>query len=277
MKIHVLQSGWVNISKSLAFRDVENNPSLVKLSIASSYGRKNRHKFPVSMYLIEHKKGLILYDCGWSRLMSTDGKYSIIDQIKHMSLPLFLANQGFVPAGKSVSEQLDDIPDYVILSHLDVDHVSGLNEVKNSKNILVSREELEFASKNKIRYQSDMWKNINLKTFEFEQREANLNNGPVGKVFDLFGDGSVELINIPGHTPGLSAMKLNNEGKTVLLFSDGGYGTKSWKNMIMSGICDDENLAYKSLEWIREVSILENCIESLANHDGDIKPHTIEL
>ena len=32
-----------------------------------------------------------------------------------------------------------------------------------------------------------------------------------------------------------------------------------------------------SLEWIREQSLNENCIKSIANHDKDIKPQVIEL
>lgn len=281
MKIHVLNTGFVRISKSLAFRDVKNNPSLAQLSIISSYGRKNRMWFPVSSYIIEHESYLILFDCGWSQEMSPEGKYSRISQIRHMSLPLFLTNQGFIDKDKSVDKQIEALgfktPDYVILSHLDVDHVSGLNHVNDCENILVSSDELDFASRNRLRYQSKMWKNVNLKTFDFQQKKANIDNGPVGRVYDLLGDGCVELVNIPGHTPGLTAMKLNSNDKSVLLFSDGGYGTKSWKDMILPGICDDEKSARKSLQWIREFSNQKKCIESLANHDFQVKPHVIEL
>ena len=44
------------------------------------------------------------------------------------------------------------------------------------------------------------------------------------------------MINIPGHCDGLCAVKITREdGRYVLLFSDGGYATKSWKEMITSG------------------------------------------
>lgn len=33
----------------------------------------------------------------------------------------------------------------------------------------------------------------------------------------------------------------------------------------------------QSLQWIREQSMDERCIESLATHDTDIRPHVIEL
>ena len=73
-------------------------------------------------------------------------------------------------------------------------------------------------------------------------------------------------------------MKVKNaEGKFVLLFSDGGYARKSWEQMITSGIAADKEQQKKSLAWIREQSLDENCVESLANHNPDIRPHVIEL
>ena len=94
----------------------------------------------------------------------------------------------------------------------------------------------------------------------------------------MFDDGSLEMINIPGHSAGLCALKITNEdGKYVLLFSDGGYADQSWKEQIASGIADDKAAQKKSLAWIRDMSMNANCIESLANHDKDITPHIIEL
>ena len=47
--------------------------------------------------------------------------------------------------------------------------------------------------------------------------------------------------------------------------------------MITSGIAADKEQQKKSLAWIREQSLDENCVESLANHDPDIRPNVIEL
>lgn len=64
------------------------------------------------------------------------------------------------------------------------------------------------------------------------------------------------LINIHGHADGQVALQLfNSEGKFVLLFADGGYATKSWKEMITSGISADKEAQKKSLQWIREQSL----------------------
>ena len=55
------------------------------------------------------------------------------------------------------------------------------------------------------------------------------------------------------------------------------YSSKSWKEMITSGISADKAAQRKSLEWIREQSMDSACIESLANHDPDVAPYTILL
>lgn len=304
VKIHVLHTGEVCVSPGLPFKDEKKNPNPVQLTSATHYGRKDRIWIPVSCYLIEHPKGLILYDTGWNRAISPKGEYDREAQIKHMTMKHFLLNQGILPEGKAVNEQLETIGiktsdiDYVILSHLHTDHASGLSHVKDAKKIMVSRNELEDAEKHKVRYAHHMWDGIDFDLFDFTDysegkevekvvsNELYMKKGPVGKTFDLFGDGSIELILITGHTMGLSAMKINEldedgkvkeDGKYVLLFSDGGYAEKSWKQMIPPGTALDEKMAYESLQWIHDVSSDKHCLESLANHDSDVVPHEILL
>ena len=106
----------------------------------------------------------------------------------------------------------------------------------------------------------------------------NGSEGPAGRSYDVFGDGSLVMVNIPGHSDGLCALRIKNrEGKYVLLFSDGGYAKKSWEEQITPGIASDRNAQKKSLQWIREQSMNPDCIASLANHDPDIRPQVITL
>ena len=276
IKISVIHTGTVCVDPALPFKSNSKNPIAF-----TGFGRnpQNRLWLPVSTYLIDHPKGLILFDTGWHREVSPDGNYNRRAQIKHMYLRHYLLNQAKLPKGKAVDEQLaqrnikpEDI-DYVILSHLHTDHASGLKQVKNAKNILVSKPEMDDAMKYPIRYTKRMWEGVNMDTFDFQ----STGKGPVGLSYDLFGDGSIELINIPGHTNGLAAMKINNNGKFVLLFSDGGYAEKSWKEMIAPGTALDKDKAMKSIAWIRELSSSKECLESLANHDTNVIPHEIVL
>ena len=68
-----------------------------------------------------------------------------------------------------------------------------------------------------------------------------------------------------------------DDGRFVLLFSDGGYAARSWQEQITSGIAADKVQQKKSLAWIREQSLDPLCVESLANHDPDVEPHVIAL
>ena len=278
MKIHVLHTGEVRVSPYLPFGG--DNCNLLKAS-GMTTPKEDWIWLPVSVYLIEHPKGLILVDTGWHRDMSPEGVYDKSAQIKSLgSRVLYNVNQGQIPLGEAVDEQLETMGikpadlDYVLLTHLDCDHANGLRAVKDAKHIIVAQEELDCARKNGfIRYKKKWWEAVDLQTIEWNGTE-----GPAQKSFDLFGDGSIKMINIPGHCDGLCAVKITREdGKYVLLFSDGGYATKSWKEMITSGVSLDKEMQRKSLQWIREQSMDANCIESLATHDTDIKPHVIEL
>lgn len=153
----------------------------------------------------------------------------------------------------------------------------GLHLVADARHILVSEAEMKFAEKfsitNRFRFQKRWWQGVPLGLFPWSGTE-----GPFRRSYDLLDDGSVQLVNIPGHTEGLVAVKITNgQGRYVLIDSDGAYGRKSWEDMILPGIADNRQEQLASLQWIREMSMNGNCVESLANHDVDVSPHVIEL
>lgn len=239
---------------------------------------------PVSVFLIEHPThGKILIDTGWNRDMSPDGKNEKDAQIASLgNRILYKAGPADLPMGESALEKLAKLGispsdlDYVILSHLDDDHANGLPQFKDAKRILVSKEELDYAEHDKvgrIRMQKKWWENVDLRTFTWNGTE-----GPAKKSFDLFGDGSIVLINIPGHTPGQVAVKVTGkDGKFFLYYADGGYTKDSWEKQIPSGVADDKDEQSLSLAWIRGMSLDPLCVESLPNHDPDVKEHVLTL
>jgi len=301
IKIHVLRTGEVRVSPYLPFGG--DNCSIIKASGVTT-PKSKWIWLPVFSFLIEHPKGLILFDTGWHREMSPEGVYDKRAQVKSLgSWFLYQINQGRIAKGEAIDEQLAKLGykpsdlDYVLLSHLDCDHANGLRLVSDAKHILVSKAEMEgtkrMSPQIRIRFQKRWWQGVDLRTFNWNGTE-----GPVGKSYDVLGDGSLVMVNIPGHSEGLCALKVKNtimdkshlgmlgEGrivtkdrrnKFVLLFADGGYATKSWRDMITSGISLDKNLQRQSLQWIREQSMSPDCLESLATHDTNVTPHVIEL
>lgn len=187
---------------------------------------------PVSAYY-DHPKGKILVDTGWHRRMSSEGKLDVKSQIKDLGYMLYRLNQGVVSVGKAVDEQLAAMGvetselDYVVLTHLDCDYACGVEQVRDAKKILVSEEEYvsdrKFSLINVVRFKKRWWENVDLTFFP-----CNRSEGPFKKSYDLFGDGSIQLINIPGHTDGLCAIKVTGQdGRFLLTASDGAYGSKS--------------------------------------------------
>lgn len=280
IKIHVLHCGMVHTTKYLPFGN--GDAPLFKVA-GFGVPQKDWCWMPVSSYYIEHPKGKILVDTGWHRRMSPDGVLDKRAQIKDLGYMLYRLNQGYTPKWETVDEQLTALGiqtsslDYVLLTHLDCDHACGVEQVKDAKHILVAEEEIEsdlkFSPVNKIRFKKHWWENVELTRFPWSGSE-----GPFRKSYDLFDDGSVKLINIPGHTAGLFAVKITgNDGKFVLITSDGAYSSRSWIEMILPGIAENRKQQELSLEWIKEQASDKNCVECLANHDPQIKPHIITL
>lgn len=216
--------------------------------------------------------------------MSPEGKEDPKAEISSLhNYLLYRINQGVLPEGEAVDEKLSKLGlspedlDLVLLSNLDCDHVNGLSQVKEAQKIMVSEAELqgdlEPSLVNKVRFQPAWWEDVPIETFTWNGSE-----GPAGHSYDVFGDGSVQMIEIPGHSKGQCALKLTNkDGKFVLLYADGGYAEKSWKDMIQSGIAENRKDQKHSLEWIREQSLDPDCVASLANHDPAVEEQVIEL
>ncbi|MNC19851.1 N-acyl homoserine lactonase AttM [compost metagenome] len=268
IKIHVMHTGQVQTDIALPFNNQKTLNPFAFTGILRS--KKHQNKLPVSVYLIEHPKGLILVDTGWH----TDVRKN---QKKYMGRIHYQINKAILPEGTAVNEQLlkkgiktSDL-DYVLLSHLDIDHASGVKLVGDAKHILTSDIEWAAASKSPVRYLSHMWRGVNIETFQMKQSQY----GPFHQSFDLFGDESVVLVYTPGHSKGMTAVLVQREGKYVLLANDCGYAAKSWEEMILQGVLVNKKQAVESLQWVKKMSEQSGCIEVLANHDQNVKPHVI--
>lgn len=269
IKIHVMHTGLVKVDKALPFHGLYRNP----LAFTGLFrSEKNQVTLPVSSYLIEHPKGLILIDTGWNKKVRTSNWSELGMQVQ--------INTGYLPTGWAVDERLKTLGyrpedlDYVLLSHMHCDHVSGLKHVANAKKILVSEPEWRSANRTPMVYLPHEWKGVNVETYQYEESGV----GPFGESFDVFGDGSVLQVHTPGHANGMSATLVRgSNGKFVLLAADVGYATRSWEEMLTPGICTNRKAAITSLGWVREQAHNVNCLEALANHDTHTDQHVITL
>lgn len=117
------------------------------------------------------------------------------------------------------------------------------------------------------------WDFTNIEPFVYEQTGI----GPVGRSYDVFGDGSVVLVNTPGHSHGLFSAKISSGGKYVILAGDTVYTQKSIQEKMIPGFTVDTGLVRKSLEWICDYAADARCLLVAANHDPTIQERTIEI
>ncbi|WP_225048618.1 N-acyl homoserine lactonase family protein [Lacticaseibacillus kribbianus] len=269
IKIHVLHTGLVKVDKALPFHGLYRNPLAFTGLVRSE---ANQVTLPVSSYLIEHPKGLVLIDTGWNKLVRTSNWRELGPQVQ--------INTAYLPAGWAIDERLAALGyrpqdlDYVLLSHLHCDHVSGLKHVAAAKHILVSEPEWRVANRLPLVYLPHEWRGVNVQTYRYAQARV----GPTGEAYDVFGDDRVLQVHTAGHATGMSAtLARGGDGRYVLLAADVGYANRSWEEMLTPGICTNRKAAITSLGWVREMAHDPNCIEALANHNTTTDPHVITL
>jgi glyoxylase-like metal-dependent hydrolase (beta-lactamase superfamily II) len=207
MKIHMLQCGCIRVDPTVPFG---KRLDLIEAAKQLTAADKNRITLPVFTYLIEHPKGLILVDTGWCRDISPRGVYDPKAAAAILPSQMAALFHPFVPKGMAIHEQLADLGiqpedlDYVLLTHLDVDHVAGLRHVNKAKHIVLPEYEYYWSCRTvyKVRQPQDLW-------IQYPMERPFYRGSPLGPnhwVIDLFGDESIQLVNVPGHTEGQAAV-----------------------------------------------------------------------
>lgn len=256
VNVHVMHCGDVKVDRRLAYRD----SALADVPEIGARDEEYQPWFPVSCYLIEHPEGNVVIDAGWSEAVRGEPE-------KHLGYAYRFCRPRLSP-GQSIREQLEArniVPEqirYVLISHLDVDHINGLHLLAGAQEFIVSEPEWNAAT-----YQKARCEGIAIKPFSLEQ----IPFGPYQLGKDLFGDGLVYLVFTPGHTAGLLSVLARVQNGWLLLVSDAGYSDVSWRELILPGHLYDERQAMQSLQWIRQFSEREDCVAVIASHDPAVK------
>ena len=205
---------------------------------------------PVNAYVIEHAKGLILFDTGQDRASVIDDTYFprgftglIYDRLARFdigeqdTLTAQLGALGYAPA---------DV-DTAILSHLHEDHIGGLRELKDAE-LLVSATEWAELSKaapelrgflrEHIRVPGAKWQQISL------QPSSDPALAPFTESLDVMGDASMVLLGTPGHTDGSLSLLIRRKSRPpLLLVGDLTYGAELLERGQVPGVGHRRRLA----------------------------------
>jgi glyoxylase-like metal-dependent hydrolase (beta-lactamase superfamily II) len=188
----------------------------------------NRLAFPAGWALIEHPRhGAVLFDCGYgapARTAMRRGLRRIYRSVvgvccsEHDDAARLLAARGLSPADIST----------VVVSHFHPDHVGGLRDFDHARFIAHADAWRQVRRAWPARLHAQVWRDLLPADFAarldvLEPRDALALDGDLaafGHGHDLFGDGSVVAIALPGHAAGQVGIALRVDGARVLLVGD---------------------------------------------------------
>jgi N-acyl homoserine lactone hydrolase len=205
---------------------------------------------PINAYVIEHAKGLLLFDTGQDRASVTDDAYFpdgftgvIYDRLarfhigEHETLTAQLASLGYAPT---------DV-DTAILSHLHQDHMGGLQELRGA-DLLVAEAEWAELSKLAPEPRGFLRKHIQLSGLRWHrigfEPTHNSSLAPFSESLDVMGDGSLILLPTPGHTSGSVSLLVRRRTRSpLLLVGDLSYGADLLEHRQLPGVGARRQLA----------------------------------
>ena len=190
MKMHVLSGGRLRMRKSIYFPDVAKDATI---------------EMPVSCILLRHPEGNVLFDTGCHPSAATDavGRWGPLAKVM---TPIMAPDTNVLTGLKAIGVEPDDI-DVVVCSHLHPDHC-GCNAFFRKARIVVHALELAAAKEpgaTNAGYLPADW-------------DHPMPMQVIDRETDLFGDGRITLIPLPGHTPGTmgALVKLDRDGQFLL-------------------------------------------------------------
>jgi N-acyl homoserine lactone hydrolase len=175
-------------------------------------GGEGEARLPIPAYLIEHPKGMALFDTG----MHPDCQRDPIARVGARIKDLFRFH--YTP-GEEISARLAALGrdpariDLIINSHLHFDHVGGNALIPNAT-VIVQRREWAAGMDPDLAAR----RGFNRRDFDLGHRLRQVDGE-----HDVFGDGSVVCLPTHGHTPGHQSLRLRLDGGEVVLAADACY------------------------------------------------------
>jgi N-acyl homoserine lactone hydrolase len=239
MKMHLLSGGRLRMRRSIFQPDADKSET-IELSVPCA--------------LLRHAQGNVLFDTGCHPTVAEQPE-ARWGGLARLMTPIMPPGENVVNALLGIGLSCDDI-DLVVCSHLHPDHC-GCNTFFKRATFIIHRQEIEAARAPGAQAQGYL-------AAEWERA------GPTDIIDgqrDVFSDGRIVLLPLPGHTPGTTGalIRLDRSG-TFFLASD----TVSFRSTLDTGVVPkntwNADALLKSLAEIRRIEA--GGAQILCGHDA---------
>lgn len=204
--------------------------------------RKDRDE-PIQVYahVLKHPKfGNFVVDTGVSqKLVDDPGKAGVNWMIRKV---MHIEKLHLNKSTAQILQGLDGKLSGVFFTHLHLDHISGLPDIPNDVPLYIGATESSATSfKNMfVRGANNQMLEgkLPLQEWSFQPDPQNKFEG----ILDVFEDGSVFAISVPGHTPGSVAFLIRTTHGPVLLTGDTCHTRWGWEHTVEPGDFTDDNV-----------------------------------
>jgi glyoxylase-like metal-dependent hydrolase (beta-lactamase superfamily II) len=227
-----------------------------------------------STVLIRHPQALLLYDTG----LSNDIDTYLVDQslFFRKTLGNFQLEQSLGSHLKERGIERSDL-DFALLSHLHWDHVSGIPDIPGVP-LRINRVEYEAAKLGLLDAGNGLVRRlIGDNPMEFFDCAGPTYEG-FRSSFDVFGDGSIVLVPLPGHTAGNTGMFINrSNGPRLFLLGDAAWVSQNYLRpttmhpFIWSRVTSDDATARQTLIDLHYFALRHPEIPLIAMHDAELQ------
>ncbi|HEX5225679.1 MAG TPA: N-acyl homoserine lactonase family protein [Solirubrobacteraceae bacterium] len=233
MKVEMLNVGW--IASSAAVWRQGDDP-------------ERRLRFPVPAFLIETDSERILVDAGLHPDAIADPASYYRPEAGAFELEL----------EQHIGELVDTSTlTRIVLTHLHFDHAGGLGLLPASIPIVVQRREWEAGAERAAIERNFFYP----RDYALDERELVLIDGD----HDLLGDGSIELLLTPGHTPGHMSVRV---GESLVIGVDVGHFASTLDDHRFPAFADDFAEQGRSADRLR--ALRDSGVSVLPGHDPDV-------
>ncbi|TGL62306.1 MBL fold metallo-hydrolase [Leptospira ognonensis] len=252
----VTQKGPIKFQKFLAADWIADRSGLLDFKDPKTKSAglvEGEEEIQIYFYIVEHPKfGKYLIDTGISNVFKKEPQDWPVSKLIQNVM-----NLDKLKIKSILSETLKDDQitlNGVFLTHMHLDHIMGVPDLPNQTTVYVGPDESNYKAFLNLFVQGStdrlIGENVKIEQLEFKNKSPeNI------EILDFFGDGSLYVLWVSGHTPGSLAFLVQTTGGTQLIVGDTCHTTWGWEQNVPPGkFTSSLELNRKHLNQLKEIT-----------------------